>query len=158
MTWIQRLLSRRRIHADLSEEIHSHLGQRIDELVSCGVPPEDAVRQARREFGNVTLIEEQAREVWTWRWIEDLFSDVHFALRQLRTAPAFAGAGALTLALGIGANTVVFSVVNAVMLRPLPFPEPERLVSVWPRGDAGPAGPYARSDPNFFDFRNEDTV
>jgi len=67
------------------------------------------------------LIEEQAREVWRWRWIENLFSDVRFSLRQLRRSPAFAVAGALTLALGIGANTAVFSVVNAVMLRPLPF-------------------------------------
>jgi putative ABC transport system permease protein len=158
MTWIERVLSRRRIEAELSEEIRDHLDQRIEELVSRGVPLQDAVRQARREFGNVTLIEEQAREVWKWRWIEDLFSDVRFALRQLRKSPAFAATGALTLALGIGANTAVFSVVNAVMLRPLPFAAPDRLVSVWPRGDAGPAGPYDVSYPNFFDFRNENTV
>jgi len=159
MTWIQRLFSRRRIEADLSEEIRSHLDERIEELVSrAGVPREDAVHQARREFGNVTLIEEQAREVWRWRWIEDLFWDVRFSLRQLRRSPTFAVAGALTLALGIGANTAVFSVVNAVMLRPLPFPAPDALVSVWPRGNAGPAGPYAVSYPNFFDFRNENAV
>jgi putative ABC transport system permease protein len=159
MTWIQRLFSRRRIEADLSEEIRGHLDERIEDLVSRGgVPREDAVHQARREFGNVTLIEEQAREVWRWRWIEDLFSDVRFSLRQLRRSPAFAAAGALTLALGIGANTAVFSVVNAVMLRPLPFPAPNMLVSVWPRGNAGPAGPYDVSYPNFFDFRTGNTV
>jgi len=158
MTWIQRLFSRRRIESDLSEEIRGHLDERIEELVSRGVAPADAVRQARREFGNVTLIEEQARDVWKWRWIEDLSADVRFALRQLRKSPAFAAAGALTVALGIGANTAVFSVVNAVVLRPLPFPAPDTLLSVWPRGDAGPAGPYDISYPNLFDFRNENTV
>jgi putative ABC transport system permease protein len=158
MTWIQRLFSRRQIESDLSEEIRGHLDERIDELVSGGVAPADAVRQARREFGNVTLIEEQARDVWKWRWIEDFAADVRFALRQLRKSPAFAAAGAFTVALGIGANTAVFSVVNAVVLRPLPFPAPDALLSVWPRGDAGPAGPYDISYPNLFDFRNENTV
>src|SRR2546422_8081051 len=124
MTWIQQLFSRRRIEADLSEEIRGHLDERIEELVSRGLFREDAVHQARLEFGNLTLIEEQARDVWKWRWIEDLFSDVRFSARQLRRSTAFAATGALTLALGIGANTAVFSVVNAVMLRPLPFPAP----------------------------------
>jgi putative ABC transport system permease protein len=158
MTWIQRLFSRQRIEAELLEEIRGHLDERVEELVSRGIPLQDAVHQARREFGNMTLIEEQARDVWKWRWIEDLFSDTRFALRQLRKSPAFALAGAVTVALGIGTNTAVFSVVNSVMLRPLPFPAPDRLVSVWPRGDAGPAGPYHVSYPNFFDFRNENSV
>ena len=92
MTFIQRLFSRRRIEADLSEEIRGHLDERIEELVSRGgIPREDAIHQARREFGNVTLIEEQAREVWRWRWIED---STCFA-RQLRRSYCLV-AGALT--------------------------------------------------------------
>ena len=153
-----RLFARRRIEAELSGEIRGHLHERIDELVSGGVPPGDAARQAHREFGSLTLIEEQARDVWKFRWLEDLVADVRFALRQLRKSPVFAVTGGLTLALGIGANTVVFSVVNAVMLRALPFPEPERLVSLWPRSTNGPAGPYNVSYPNFFDLRNENSV
>jgi len=158
MTWMTRLFPRRRLEADLSEEIRGHLQERIDALVSRGMPPRDAARQAHREFGNVTSIEEQAREVWKFQWLEDLFSDVRFALRQLRKSPVFAVTGGLTLALGIGANTAVFSVVNAVMLRALPFPEAESLVSVSPRGTNGPAGPYNVSYPNFFDLRNANTV
>jgi len=158
MTWIARLFSRRRIEAELSDEIHGHLDERIDELVSGGVPPREAARQAHREFGSLTLIEEQARDVWKFHWLEDLVADVRFAWRQLRKSPVFAITGGLTLALGIGANTAVFSVLNAVMLRALPFAEPERLVSVWPRNIHGPGGPYNVSYPNFFDLRNENTV
>jgi putative ABC transport system permease protein len=158
MSWFQRLFARQRIDADLSEEIRGHLDERVDELVAAGVAREDAVAQARRQFGNVTRIEEQARDVWKWPWIEDLFADLRFAVRQLRKSPGFTAAGALTLAIGIGANTAVFSVVDAVMLRPLPFPEAYRLVSVWPRGPAGPAGAFNVSYPNFFDWRNENRV
>jgi putative ABC transport system permease protein len=158
VSWIHQLLSRRRIERDLSDEIRAHLGQRIDDLVSDGLSPEEARQQARREFGNVTLIEEQAREVWKWRWIEDVVSDVGFALRRLRKARAFTLVGASTLALGIGASTAVFSVVNAVLFRPLPFSEPQNVVSIWPRGQAGPAGPYNISYPNFLDFRRENRV
>ena len=158
MTWVPRLFSRSRIERELSEEILGHLNEKIDELVARGVAPEEALRQARREFGNVALVEQQAREVWAWRWADDLVSDVRFALRQLRKSPAFVAAAVLTLALGIGANTAVFSVVNAVVLRPLPFPQPGRLMSVSPRSDTGPAGGYEVSYPNFFDLRDENSV
>ena len=158
MSWIPRFLARRSIDLELSEEIRGHLDEKVDELVAGGVPLEDAVHRARREFGNVTLVEQQARDVWRWAWIDDLVSDVRFALRQLRKSRAFAVAGALTLAIGIGANTAVFSVVNAVILRPLPFADPERLVSVSPGGKAGPAGRFSFSYPNFFDVRDENRV
>jgi len=92
------------------------------------------------------------------RLVEEFVSDLPFALRQLRKSPAFAAAGVLTLALGIGANTAVFSVVDAVLLRPVPFPEPERLVAVAPISAQGTWEPYNVSYPNFFDFRAENTV
>jgi predicted permease len=158
MNWIQQFLWRRRMDRDLSEEIRQHLDEKVEDLVESGVAREEALRRARREFGNVTLIEEQGRDVWRWSWIEDFLLDVRFAFRQLRKSPAFATAGALTLALGIGANTAVFSVVNAVVLRPLPFAEPDRLVSVSPRGNSGPAGQYQVSYPNFLDFRHQNRV
>jgi putative ABC transport system permease protein len=158
MIRIDRLFSRRRIDRELAEEIRGHLDEKVEELVARGVARDEAVYEARREFGNVALIEQQAREVWKRRWLEDFLSDVRFGLRQLRKSPAFAVAGALTLAVGIGANAAVFSVVNAVILEPLPFPEPDRLVSISPGDDAGPAGPYEVSYPNFFDLRNENSV
>jgi putative ABC transport system permease protein len=158
MTWIPRLFWGRRIDRDLSDEIRGHLDEKVEELVARGVSFEDAVHQARREFGNVAVIEQECRDTWAWRWVEDFLSDMRFALRQLRKSPAFTTAGTLTLAVGIGANTAVFSVVNAVMLRPLPFHQPARLVSISPRSDSGPAGHDAISYPNFFDIRDENGV
>src|SRR5262245_24061511 len=127
---IRRLFSRRQIEDDLREEICGHLEERAADLVSRGVPLRDAIQQARRDFGNVTLIEERAREIWTWGWIEDFVSDVRFAFRQLRKSPAFATTAALTLAIGIGATTAIFSVADASLFRPLPFFRPDRLVTV----------------------------
>ena len=130
MNVLRRLLDRRRLERDLAEEIRQHLDEKIDELVAGGMPREQAVHAAHREFGNDTLLEERGREVWRWNLVEDAWADLRYAWRQWRRAPAFAIATLVTLALGIGANTFVFSVVNAVVLRPLPFPEADRLVSV----------------------------
>jgi putative ABC transport system permease protein len=130
MTWIRQLFTRQRIEADLAAEIREHLEEKVDELVASGVPRETAIHQARREFGNVTLIEERARDVWRWRWIEDFFSDVRLAARTLRKSPGFAIVAILTLAIGTGANTAIFSVADASLLSPLPFPQPDQLVTV----------------------------
>jgi predicted permease len=126
-------LSRGQPETDLSDEIRGHLEERVAELISRGVSQEEAIRQARRDFGNVVLIEEQAREVWRWRWIEGLLSDTRFALRQIRKEPAFAAAAALTLALGIGGTTAIFTLLNQVMLQSLPVVNPQQL---WRIGDA----------------------
>jgi predicted permease len=131
MQWLTQLFSRRRRYDDLSSSIHEHIEERAEELMEEGMPREEAERAARREFGNVTLIEEQSREVWQWRRLEAIAANLKFALRRLRKSPGFAVTVLLTLAIGIGANTAVFTVLNSVLFKPLPYPESDRLVALW---------------------------
>ena len=130
MMWLSQLLFRRRLYSELSAEIQEHLEERVDELVANGTPREEAVYAARREFGNVPLIEERSREVWGWAWLENLTADVAFAIRQLRRNPGLAFAVCLSLALGIGATTGAFSVVYAVLINPYPYKEADRMVHI----------------------------
>src|ERR1700680_15455 len=111
MMWFARLFSRRRLYGDLSDEIREHLEEKIEELVASGVSRKEASHAARREFGNVTLTEEDSRTVWRWPSIENFFMDVCYALRTLRKDHGFTFIAILALALGIGASTVVFSVI-----------------------------------------------
>src|SRR5579871_2821253 len=129
MGWFRSLFFRRRRYQELSESIREHLDEKIADLMDRGMTEERAARAARREFGNLTRIEERSREVWQWPAIESILADLKFALRRLKKSPAFAAAVVLTLAIGIGANTAVFSVVNSILIRPLPYPAPEQLVS-----------------------------
>jgi len=147
------MFSRRKRYNQLSESVHEHLAERVADLVAAGVPREAAEFQARREFGNVTRIEEQSREVWQWPRLESLLADVKYALRQMKKSPGFATVVIVTLALGIGANTTVFSIVDAVVLRPLPYVHPERLVEIQSRVSTGEFLGGAVSYPDFFDWR-----
>ncbi len=131
MSLIQRLFSRRRRLDDLSSSIQEHLDEKIDELMSEGLPRKQAEQRARREFGNVALIEQQSRETWQWPAVESVLFDLKLAFRRLGKHPGFAATVILTLAIGIGANTAVFSVLNSVVLKPLPYPDSDRLVSIW---------------------------
>src|SRR6201984_2815351 len=130
MSWFKRLFWRRRLFGELSEEIQAHLEEKIDELVADGMSRKEAAAAARRAFGNVTLTEEDSRNVWRWPSVEELLADVRYGLRALRRNPMFTVVASLTIAIGIGANTAVFSVVNSVLLKPLNFPDAEQLVSL----------------------------
>src|ERR1700726_1446382 len=130
MSWVKQLFSRRRLYKDLSEEIREHLEEKIEELVAGGMSRKEATAAARRAFGNVTLTEEDSRNVWRWPSLEELLADVRYGLRALRHNPMFTAAALLTIAIGIGANTAGFSVVNSVLLKPLNYPNSEQLVSL----------------------------
>jgi predicted permease len=140
------LFSRKRRYDDISVSIQEHIDERIDELMEEGMAHDEAERTARRDFGNVTLLRERSREVWQWRRLESLLVDLKHVCRRLSRSPGFAVTVVLTLAIGIGANTAVFSVLNSVLIRPLPYPEPEQLVAM--RLNAPGA-------PGLTDFRDE---
>ena len=123
--------SRRDKDAELDAEIRSHIDQAIRDRVERGESPDDARSNVMREFGNAALVKEVTRSMWGWSFLERLGQELRFALRSHRKSPGFSVVAILTLALGIGATTAIFSVVYAVVLRPLPFGDPERLVAIW---------------------------
>jgi predicted permease len=146
--------SRTTVHDELDDEVRFHLEMETEKLIEKGFSPDEARRTARMTFGNAERIKEEVREVDGVSWMEKLTADARFGLRVLRRNPVFAGVGILTLALGIGASTAIFSVVDGILLRPLPYPEPSRLVTVW--ADFSPnGGPDQEwlSYPNYQDAR-----
>jgi predicted permease len=130
VSWFQQIFSRRRRYQELSSSIQEHLEEKIEDLVEAGLSKEHATRAARQEFGNVTLMEERGRAVWQWPTLENIWADVKLALRQITKSPGFVTAVCLTLGLGIGANLTIFLILYGVLLRPLPFPQPQQLVRI----------------------------
>ncbi len=130
---LNRVLGRSRRYDDLSVSIEEHIELRTEELMEEGMPRLQAEQAARREFGNVALIAQRSREEWQWPVLESIVADLKLVLRRLRKSPGFAVTVLLTLAIGIGANTAVFTVINCVLVKPLPYPESDRLVDVWLR-------------------------
>ena len=152
MNWLRHIFSRSRRYGDIGAAIREHLNEKVDELMENGMSRDEAEAQARRAFGNVAHVEEASREAWQWRTIESVFYDIRFSLRQFRKAPGFTVVVIIILALGIGANTTVFSIVDAVILRPLPYVQPQRLVEV----KASQEQHFESSDvsyPDLFDWR-----
>ena len=128
MNWFLGLVSRRRLHRELAEEIQGHLEEKVEDLMEGGLSRAEAVSAARRAFGNVTVIEERGREVWGWPVLETCRADVRYACRRLRRGPMFTLMSVLSIGLGIGATTAIFSVIHAVLINPYPYRDADRLV------------------------------
>ena len=124
----------RKRDVDLERELRSDLDLEEEEQRDRGLTPEEARHAALRAFGNPTLIREQTRAIWSWNWFESLARDLHLSLRTLRRTPGFTVIAILVMALGIGANVTLFTVVRGVLLKPLPFHDPDRLVMLYEAG------------------------
>jgi predicted permease len=157
MTWWQRLWRRGQLEKELEKELHFHLEQHASELIAQGHPPAEARRRARLALGGPEQVKEGCRDARGTRWLEDLLQDMRFALRMLRKTPGFAAVALLTLALGTGVTTIMFSVVNGVLLKPLPYSEPGRLVTMQEKTEtANQFGDiWAFAYPNFVDCERQ---
>lgn len=157
-SWFRAILRRSRMESEMDEELHFHIEAFAEDLVSSGVSRQEALRRARLEFGGIEQAKEECRDERGVSFIEGLIQDLHFGFRMLRKSPGFTAVAILTLALGIGANTAIFSYLDAWMIKPLPYPQADRLMIFeshdkkkgWTRNDVG-------STASFLDFQKENS-
>src|SRR5215472_9043102 len=157
---VRSLFRRRRVECELDAELCFHLDQQMEENIVAGMEPDQARRAALCAIGDLTQHQEECRDMRGVNWIENLSQDLRYGLRTLRQAPGFAAVAILTLALGIGSNTAIFSVVEAALLRPLPYAQPDRLITLGEvRSQDVPdrlaMGTWNVSYPDFLDWRTQ---
>jgi predicted permease len=157
MSWWRRLWRKNQMEAQLDKEMQFHLDQHTTELIARGHNPEEARRAARLALGGPEQVKEMCRDSRGTRWLEDLAQDIRFAIRMLRKNPGFAAVALLTLAIGSGATTVMFTVVNGVMLKPFPYPEPEKLLRLQEKTEKATrqGNLWSFTYPNFLDCTKE---
>src|SRR5579884_4037545 len=153
MTWWSRVWRRNKLEQDLGRELEFHIAERLSALKNSGMSEGEARRQVRQEFGGIEQVKEECRDARGTRWLDDLSQDALYALRTFRQKPGFVAVALLTIALGIGATTVMFTVLDGVLLKPLPYREPERLVSVYEQVEN--SGRWAFAYFNFLDCQRE---
>ncbi|MEA2540065.1 MAG: hypothetical protein QOH35_1431 [Acidobacteriaceae bacterium] len=164
MRWLEQfrmavlmLFRRKAQSARLNDELTFHLDQQVKENIARGMAPEEARYAALRTFGNPTQLRDEARSSWSWNWLEKILRDLHYGVRTLTRSPGFSLTAILVMALGIGATTSLFTIVRSVLLKPLPFSDPDNLVMVYEhfRNSTGGDGFNVVSPADFNDWRNQ---
>src|SRR5215468_7220145 len=154
---LRALLRKSEMERELDEELRYHVERQTEQNIRLGMNPEEARYAALRRFEGVEQAKERSRDARGVRWVEDLLQDLRYGARMLVSNPGFTLMAVITLALGIGANTAIFSVVRAVLLKPLPYTDPERLVMVW-ESNAKTGGEFDVRMSNFLAWRDDQQV
>jgi putative ABC transport system permease protein len=155
---LRALFRRDAMEAEMDEELRSHFENQVEKLVASGMPRNEAVWRARLEFGGYEQLKEECRDARGVSLVETIVQDMRYALRMLRSSPGFTAVAILTLALGIGANTAIFSVIDSVLLGPLPYQDPAGLVVVWENDSQHPNPHNTVSPPDFLDWQRRNSV